>query len=305
MTPTHGVPLVISGAPRSGTSLLYNLFDQHPDISWLVEEGFLFEYLHDLGHDGLELLLDCMPRNVDALVAGLRDKQVIPPAHVPYVQSKERGSVSEVKIEAPWHESAFRLALSRPFERSAEQLWQHLVIALLSGLGQPMRRYACLKAPDFAKSTTSALELITDARAIVIVRNPLYALDSLKRSREMRGAKLLTWPSLAQAIRSFQDLHARIRAADPARCRTVRYETLIENPEPIMRNLAGWLDISFTPSLLQPTMHGQHWPGISSFRVTEGIEKAPAERGIQSLTDEEQGVVRRHLAGLLAEFDYA
>ena len=302
---TAGAPLVVSGAPRSGTSLLYNLFDQHPDVSWLVEEGFLFEYLHDLGKDGASLFLDCVPKDVDALVAGLRDKQVIPPAHVPYIQSKERGSVSDVRIEAPWDESRFRAALTGPYTHSIPALWHALAGALVAGLGQTLRRYACIKAPDFAKSSTGALAQIPDARAVVIVRDPLFSLDSLKRSREMRGAKHLTWPSLAQSIRSFQELHERINASDARRFRTVRYETLIAEPEPVMRGLVEWLEIPFTPGLLQPTMHGKHWPGISSFRKTDGIETAPAERPIQSLTLDEQAVIRKHLAGLRRQFDYA
>jgi hypothetical protein len=298
-------PLIVSGAPRSGTSLLYNLFDQHPDVSWLVEEGFLFEYLHDLGRDGLAVWLDSMPSDPDALIAGLRDKQIIPPAHVTYIQSKERGSVSEVEIRAPWDEAMFRAAIAAPFARDIPGVWRHLVGALLAGLGQPARRYACLKSPDYAKSTSSALDLVPAARAVVIVRDPLFALDSLKRSREMRGAKLMTWPLLAQAVRSFQQMHARIEAADQRRFRAVRYETLIAQPDTVMRELAAWLDIPFSPTLLQPTMHGQRWPGISSFRKTEGIETAPSERGIQSLTAEEQSLIRRHLADLRLRFGYA
>jgi hypothetical protein len=304
MTKTSGTALVVSGAPRSGTSLIYNLFDQHPDISWLVEEGFLFEYLHDLGGDAGALWLDCIPTDIDAMIAGLRDKQVIPPAHVPYVQSKERGSVSEVRIDAPWNEGVFRTALQKPFERTIDGLWHHLAGALVAGLGKPLRRYACIKAPDFAKSSTSALQFLPDARAIVIVRDPLFSIDSLKRSREMRGAKLLSWPQIAQTIHAFHQLHERIKAADPARLRTVRYETLITDPEGIMRSLADWLEIPFTYSLLEPTMHGKHWPGISSFKKTDGIERAPAERAISSLTQEEQTIIRKHLADLRREFDY-
>ncbi|MGQ0671774.1 MAG: sulfotransferase family protein [Hyphomicrobium sp.] len=297
-------PLVISGAPRSGTSLLYNLFDQHPDVAWLVDEGFLFEYLTDLGGEGVEILLDAVPADIDQIVAGIRDKQVMPPVHLPYEQSKARGSVSEVTIAADWDEEAFRAALAKPRGRSPAGLWHWLASALIAGMHRPAVRFACMKSPDFGKSIVSALATIPEARAIVIVRDPLYSIDSLKRSREMRSAKLLTWPLIAQSIRSFQQLHDRISAADPTRFRAVRYETLVDDPEPVMRSLADWLEIPFVPSLIQPTMRGEHWPGISSFEATDGIERKAKLRPIQALTNEEQALVRKHLSALRAVFDY-
>ena len=33
MKPGTHTPLIVSGAPRSGTSLLYNLFDGHPEVA--------------------------------------------------------------------------------------------------------------------------------------------------------------------------------------------------------------------------------------------------------------------------------
>ncbi len=297
-------PLIISGAPRSGTSLLYNLFDGHPDVSWLVDEGFLFEYLNDLGPSGADILLGSVPEDVDAIIAGLRDKQVIPPMHLPYKQSKARGSVSEVEIEAPWDESAFRAALERPRDRGVTGFWRWLVVACLAGMREQPRRYACMKSPDYGKSAAGALDTIAEARSVVIFRDPLYAIDSLKRSRELRGEKLLTWPLIAQNVRNFQRMFDRVKNADANRIRTVRYETLTAEPENTMRGLADWLDIPFDACLLAPTMRGQHWPGISSFKATDGIETGPAVRPIEALTMAEQDLIRCYLADFRHTYDY-
>lgn len=298
-------PLIISGAPRSGTSLLYNLFDGHSRIGWLVDEGYLFEYLHDFLPDAGPLFVDAVPGDVRALVAGLRDKQVMPPVYRSYSQSVQRGTVSEVAIDAPWDEAAFERALAEPGEATVAGLWRRLAAALLAGMGQPLSPFACMKAPDYGKSAESALALIAEARAIVIVRDPLHALDSLKRSRELRKEQLLSWPLLARHIRSFQQLADRLARLDPARLLVLRYETLVAEPEPVMRTVADWLAIPFEPCLLQPTMRGQHWPGISSFRSTEGIDKRTAERPVQSLDADEQGLIRRHLAAFRAAHSYA
>lgn len=297
-------PLIISGAPRSGTSLLYNLFDGHTDVAWLVDEGFFFEYLEDVGVDATQVFLDALPEDVDTLVEGLRDKQVIPPLHESYRQTVKRGSVSEVEIDAPWDEGVFRERLGCPREQGVDGLWRWLVAACLAGMGQTPRKFACMKSPDYGKSATGALSNIDSARAIVIFRDPLYAIDSLKRSRELRGEKRLTWPLIAQNISAFQKMHERVRNASPNRLRTVRYESLVTDPKQIMSEIANWLGIGFEPCLLEPTMRGQRWPGISSFKPTDGIEKGPVDRPIQALTESEQDLIRRHLSDIRTAFEY-
>lgn len=297
-------PLIISGAPRSGTSLLYNLFDGHNDVAWLVDEGFLFEYLYELGSGGEAVLLDSVPRNVDAVITGLRDKQVMPPVHLPYMQCTARGSVSDVKISAPWDEEAFRAALASRADPGISGLWRWLTLACLSGMGETPKRYACMKSPDYGKSAVAALSTIEETRAIVILRDPLHAIDSLKRSRELRGEKLLTWPLIAKSIRDFQAMRERVAGLSRRNLRILRYESLVSDPEAEMRGIAEWLGIPFDISLLEPTMHGQHWPGISSFKATEGIETSPAERPIRALTSDEQALIRRHLADFRQAFGY-
>ncbi|WP_340302380.1 sulfotransferase family protein [Roseobacter sp. HKCCD7870] len=297
-------PLIISGAPRSGTSLLYNLFDGHPEVNWLGDEGFLFEYLDDLG-DNSELFLKAIPRDTENLIKGLRDKQVMPPLEEPYQQSVERGSVSEVTIHWSWDEAAYRSVLGADGPHDIPSLWRILASACVSGLGQVQRRFACMKSPDFGKSAVSALRWCPDARSVIIVRDPLYSLDSLKRSRELRGEKLLSWPLMALQVERFLRLHEIIRKSDKKRLCVVRYETLVNDPEGVMRGVASWIGIDYDDCLLQPSMHGQFWPGISSFAPTEGIGDAPQRRGLQALSISEQEFVRRALSDFRDDFNYA
>ncbi len=296
-------PLIISGAPRSGTSLLYNLFDGHPEVSWLGDEGFLFEYLSDLG-DAAGLFVDALPEDEEALIAGIRDKQLMPPLDKPYLQSSERGSVSDVRIEWDWDEAAYRKALSGQRPDTAGKLWRWLATAYVAGLGQVPRKFGCMKSPDFGKSAEAALRWCPEARALIIIRDPMYSLDSLKRSRELRGEKLLTWPRLALWVRSFQELYQIIKSSDRSRLKVIRYETLVQDAERIMRDVASWTGFDFTEDLLNPTMHGQFWPGISSFEPTCGIQSTPTKRKIEALSDREQQFVQRALSDLRRGFDY-
>jgi hypothetical protein len=301
---TRLAPLVLSGAPRSGTTLIYTLFDSHPEIAWLVSEGYFFEYLYDLGPGNAELFLRAARGSPERLVEGLRDREMMPSLHLPYRQ--DEGTTSKIVVQIPWSEERFLAGLrvnGSIAPDSMAELWNILARAYAAGLGTGVdARYACLKSPDYGKSAVAAVENVPEARAIVIVRDPLKTLDSLKRSRDMRGAKRLTWSRLAGVVADLNAMADRVAAADPQRLRWFRYETLVREPGKIMRELAGWLGISFAPSLLEPTILGKPWPGHSSFAPTEGVSTAPLERLVTTLDDAEREYIDAGLGRFRAVF---
>jgi len=296
-------PLVISGPPRSGTTLVYTLFDGHPDIFWMISEGHFFEYLSDLGEGAAGSFCEAADRDLEALVQGLRDREVLPDVTDGYRQ--EAGTTSKMHVPIPWDEEAFRRKLADLRLGSVPAFWRGLVEAYAAALGRPPRRYACMKSPDYGKSAEGAIRNHPEARVLVVTREPLYVANSLKRSRDMRGAKLLNWPGLALFAASMNQMAARVSALPPERVRVVRYEALVSEPEATMRAIAQWLGIEMHPSLLAPTVLGQPWPGHSSFAPTSGIETTPATRGLAALDEHDLRFLRKHVAPYARTFGYA
>jgi hypothetical protein len=297
-------PLVLSGSPRSGTTLIYTLFDSHPEVLWLVSEGHFFEYLHDLGAANAGLFVRAAGGSPERLVEGLRDREMMPSLHLPYRQ--DEGTTSKLEVAIPWSERRFWASLRRNgpiVPRSVRDLWALLAEAYAAGLGAGGgARYACLKSPDYGKSAVAAVEHVPDARGIVIVRDPIKTLDSLKRSRDMRGAKRLTWSRLAEVIAELNAMADRVAAADPRRLRWFRYEALVREPGRLMRELAEWLGIAFAPSLTAPTILGAPWPGHSSFAPTDGVSTAPLERAVMTLEPAERDFIEGGLDRFRAVF---
>ena len=288
------MPLIISGAPRSGTSLLYNLFDGHPDVSFLLIEGYLFEKIFDIGVDNAELFVAAARRSVSEFVDGVRDHHLMPPLEQSDMQNLSLGTVSTHRLEIDWNEERFRESLDAQFAdlKTIADMWRLLVDAYMAGIGAPVRRYACLKSPDYGKSTLAAVQTIPAARGIVILRDPLLALDSLKRSRELRGEKKLTRPEFVRCVAEMKAMLERLEDVPGEAGRWLRYERLVEDPERVMRDLAAWLGIDFKPCLLEPTMLSKAWPGISSFAATMGVDSGPARRATQALDDDEISLAR-------------
>jgi hypothetical protein len=296
MQDAQNIPIVISGPPRSGTTLLYNLFDGHPDVLWLVTEGFFFEHVVDLAEqfDGAcKALADL---DVDQLIEGVWDRQLMPPPFQP--------PAANDLPQVAWDAAAFRrhLAGRRPGE--ARGLWTALLQAELAALGWRPRRFVCLKAPDYGKTCVGANRLFPEARCIAIVRDPYRALDSLKGSREKRGVKRLTWPTLARCVAEMNWMADRVRSLPPDRVRWLRYEDLVADPEGKMRRLAEWLGLDFDPCLTRPSNLGVAWSGNSTFGDGFSGVARREDSGLRMLSEAEVAFIRKTAAPFAENFGY-
>lgn len=291
------VPLVLSGPPRSGTTMVSALLDGHSRFNWLLDEGFIFEHVFTLGAEGRDILVAAAARlGLDALIEGLRDRSIMPPVHRPPSDFPS--------LRYAWDDDAFRLALeavSRATDPAA--LFTALADAYRAGLGYGDKPWLVLKAADYGRSVRGALDTFSDARGVVIVREPVAALNSLKRYREKHGYKMLSWPTLAAALTDMNRLAAFAETAPADRLLVLRYEDVTADPRPEMERLCAWLDIPFEDALLSPTMMGQPFASNSSFVERAGTE-APPERRPRVLTDAEAAVVTEATAPFRATFGY-
>src|SRR5262245_11122534 len=94
------LPLIMSGPPRSGTTMFSALLDGHPDINWFLDEGFFFEHLHNHGSHFVADFVRASGLGVDKLIEGIRDRSLMPPTHVP--------PSDYPSLKYPWSEDTFR-----------------------------------------------------------------------------------------------------------------------------------------------------------------------------------------------------
>jgi hypothetical protein len=265
------IPLVLAGPPRSGTTMLSALIDGHSEINWLPDEGFFFEHLHVLGAENFERFLGAAALGVDALIEGLRDRSLMPPTHRPL------SDFPALRYE--WSEPRFRQALTGPAPATVQALWAVLRDAYLAALGQTPRRYVSIKAADYGRSVFGALDHFADARGLVVVRHPIPMLNSLKAYRAKRNAKLITWPTLVEAVVAMNRLAEGVDRYPKQRLALLRYEDVAADPEGQMRALCDWLAVGFEAAMTTPTMMGQAWSNNSSFGAGEsGTAPLPEQR---------------------------
>jgi len=292
MTP---IPLIISGPPRSGTTFFSSLLDGHEHINWLPDEGFLFEHIHNLNAAGREIFLDAARLDLDTYIDGVRDRSLFPLTHKPFSDFPS--------LEYRWDETIFRRLLTLDRCQSLGQLWDITSKAYLAALGQPSAgKYTCMKAADYGRSVFGALGLIPEARGIIVVREPKAALNSLHQYRLNRQEKLLSWPTLVQAMTEMNALAENFsNVALEGRLLLVRYEDLLADQRAVMENLCTWLGIPFADALMVPSMLGRPWTNNSSFGA--GAASLDSQRQ-DVLSPAKRALVDKHLTTFKKVFRY-
>lgn len=291
-------PIVVSGPPRSGTTMFMAYLDGHDDCFWLPDEGFFFEHLLQMGEGWQHLLIDAATSNIEACIEGIRDRSVMPTLNKPIVDFPS--------LELGWNEERFRATLNLDDVTDVKTLWARLVLAYRAGLNAKGGIRPIVKAADFGRSVIGALRFFPRANGIIVVRDPLRMLNSLKRYREIGGHKLLTWPTLMQTIREMNELAqyvASLSSEQARRLMVVRYEDLVADPERVMRNVCDMIGLSWHQCLLQPSMLNQSWTANSSFTVNSGIDAVPTERP-ETLKVWEKDLANKYLDPFRQVFGY-
>jgi len=154
-----------------------------------------------------------------------------------------------------------------------------------------VKKYVSAFVPRMVMNPTNMDQFFAaypDGRLISIIRDPrgwyvsFRVHKSNKKTRYNDIDKSLSqWIASAEAILS-------LKARYQERMRVLRFDDLLGNTAGVMRDLAAWLGIEFTPSLLMPTFNGFPIRPNSSFKGQGyGVSQEPVERWRKHLTPEE------------------
>jgi hypothetical protein len=210
-------PIFIVGMPRSGTTLLSSVLDAHSQIT-ITPETHFYTRCHS-GKTAVDTRGDVWDR--------LQQQ--------PGVQDM---GVTEEEIERIWDHLDRSSELSKPAD---------LLGALCSTYAERSGAEAWgEKTPDHLAHVPTLLEEFPEAVVLCIVRDPRDVCLSLRDMPWNRSSLL----EMAWKWRRYAGLAARYEQAYPNRFRTVTYEDLVSNPEPVLREVLGWLEAPYQEEVL-------------------------------------------------------
>ena len=220
----------IVGHPRSGTSLLRALLDDHPDLLVLPFETHLFDWAGSA--DPVRALLD--------------RTRLWPTLH------RHRPSISR-------GEAVDVLTLAFGRKRGARERLLALVAGWTELIGARAETRWVEKTPRHLYETSTFLRWFpSDARILVMRRDPRDVIASALKQRPSRSIfqTALTGRLAHQVVIELEH--------DP-RASVIPYEELVQAPEATMKTICEFLEIRYDSAVVKPTVLGVEYPGNSRF----------------------------------------
>jgi hypothetical protein len=281
--------LFIGGCPKSGTTLLMSLLDNHPQLVVLPEETSYLEdrpqyralksyparLRHLLEKTGLQLL-----------ARGWREP-------VLYCDSPDARTYGNFDYD---HFVALAQSfINRPWINDS-LLFSEVVRAYGTVLGTGCRN--CTRWVEKTPRTESHLralnELFPEAKLIQIIRDPRAVFASVKnRIMSQYGSHTKAHRLVRSWNRSAREIPQLLQ--DPFRFLVVRYEDLVRTPRKVLETICRFGGFDFSENMLEPTRAGNGWQGNSAFHKTfSGISTASLDQWKDTLTEEEVWWVEMH-----------
>jgi hypothetical protein len=240
-------PVVITGLGRSGTSLLRNLLDSHPSLLTFSGETRFWrraseavtyqDQVNYTGYRVFSLLVSLDggrgPRwNLSGGKADLQTYLNFVTLYDYYIKNM------------PKHPNTPAKAATAAFY--ASQGKQDT---------QPLRWVN--KAPDDILYKELILKSFPQTKFILSIRDPRARMAS-RKMRANRGGNVFDLAGQSHHVaKSWAEMAEVLAAEKPGTSLLVRYEDLVQEPEAVMRRIAEFLEIEFSPSMLEPTVYGE------------------------------------------------
>lgn len=305
--------VIISGARRSGTHLLYRLLDGHDAIFNGVVEVYFLEYLEKLSPGSVEWFVDhFFAAPLGGLLDDFHERELLPVLCDDDFMAGN-GLPAGWKLDFDFDETRFSELLGArraDADRSVEGIWDCWFDALAQTLDNRADfAMTVAKSPDYGRSVVGAERFFDDFKAIFIVRDPVAAISSMRKLRRNQPHRWnLTTLRVLEEVENYRFMHDTILAIEkrrPGSIRVIRFEDLLNDAKAIVSGLADFLEIEFSERLVQPTLRGRDWGGDSSFGPLKGISRDPLDRAKSLVTEDERALIGRCIPEFLERHRYS
>jgi hypothetical protein len=287
----------LCGHRKSGTTLLRDLLDGHPELAvYPVDLALLYAYFPAFvaDHTGPDARRARLKR---VLFDDLR-------ARLPDLQTAGRLDVD--RLEAAFFDGLEARDLGRP-----DALIARLAAAFRSQCRASRPRFDVVKETSIEIHAAEIFGWFPDARFIQIVRDPRDNFAALAAGVDKHYARLgedrkATLASLLQRAQ----LGLRFGRHNPKafgddRYLVVRFEDLVREPERVMARVSGFLGIDFDPLLTTPTQFGVATRG-NTYESTDmtGVDPRHLGRWRDRIEPDEARIIEFFMADQMAAFGY-
>ncbi|MCB2100422.1 MAG: sulfotransferase [Rhodobacterales bacterium] len=283
-------PVFICGAPRSGTTLIRNLLDSHPELTIFPSEIQGLREMNRMARFGQDAVESYFRREtLFRDLAKYHDPFDDPEGQMNRSYESSFGNVleGEAAVDGP----AFVAEYLRRIDAGPVDYRGYLTAvagAYLSALKAPppstLKRFVFKRPLDFDCAAVTLKRQFPDARFIHILRDPRTRYATVKFSRIRRAWMYRPLGLKVRKVTSFVDSRYdfvrgiagnTMLSFDMARTnkavigddyQVIRFEDLMADTTAIMDRMAAFLGIERLPILDEPTYHGVPFHGNSRLK---------------------------------------
>ncbi len=282
--PTGAPPFFILGSPRSGTTLLRQMINRHPEVFIPPENGEIQGMVRTFGRLRHSPWPDVVRAVLDRFACG---------------------------YEAPFWE----IDLQRVAERANALAPLHRSLAGIFGVlySEYGRQHAPGKRRWGDKSTPGHFQYLNkldyvfpDARFVHIIRDGRDSVLSCVRTGFYDGSYVKAAHAWTENVRACDRFGRR---CGPGRFLSIRYEDLVDSPPLLIKHICGFLGIEFTPAMTSDIVDRRNLSGdviaLPHHRnVLQPVSSASVGNWRSALPSQSQSVVTSIMRGELRSHGY-
>jgi hypothetical protein len=271
-------PIFIVGVPRSGTTLLAAMLGAHPRLICGPETHF-FTHLFP------------------AVARRIRHRADWPGAALDYVYS-----IHHVGESIPANYGLTREELAEEMAPREPSVPSALAAMIELYMRRNGKRRWIEKTPDHLPYVGRIRGYYPDSPIIRIIRDPRDVATSLQKVDWGPGSLL----SALSVWRGYDERSTRFFERD-RRCHTVRYEDLVRDPEPSLREVCRAIDEPFDPVMLDTTRSAHQVNAAAEScktNVARGVDTSRVEAWRNELPEDDLRLVEAYLGDRLRAYGY-
>lgn len=290
-------PIFILGAHKSGTSLLRNLLDGHPELFVIPVETHPFEMAKKWVSYPLRPTL---PQKYNAENAKQNAINLI--SHLSVTRDKKGGGF----VDESWNLKNFQYHLlnsdCNDLKSFIENYYYSIFYSITGSKNFNTKRFV-EKSVTNAEFAVELSSYFPDAKFIHIVRNPYANIVSIRKYKTFDR-----FPSLKSGIQALINSHYFLYKNKDliANYFILKYEDLVGDFKSKIDEIINFLEIKKTTALDEPTVGGKSWLGNSVFgeSQTVGVFDDSLQNWKKHITHLEIDLVNKSLNHFLIDYNY-
>ena len=288
--------LFICGHPKSGTSLLRNLLDDHPELIVYPEEtSFFRKFLNKAKGLSREELIELTENTILNIFEWNVDN---PPEHQAGFPDRDYSDISYKKIK-----NQFRMNVKNIDSLSPKDYLENALISYgqITGQMNDKIKYLVEKTPYNELFFDQIFEFWPEAKCLLIVRDPRDNFVSYNKKHPEFTIKRFgeNWTKSTSVFdKSFKKYGNK-------KIQLIKYEDLVNSFDETLNQILDFIDIKFHETLKSPTRAGKPWGGNSMYdQKFDSVSKSPVGRYKTEMNTDDLQVLEVLCIKYMDMFDY-